>query len=207
MRPQPLIAVSDVEASSRWYQRLLGCESAHGGQEYERLVQGGVLILQLHRFGVEHHHGPIGDPNDRPLGNGVLLWFRSIGELGSHLAGIPGLIMAILGQDAFDINPADGGGLSRPEYDSPAAMVAALDKNGGAARAAIESATDEQLMSMWTLRNGRHEVFTMPKIAALRLSVVEHMVHHGGQMTVYLRLLEVPVPQVFGPTADFPNAG
>ena len=76
MRPQPLIAVSDVEASSRWYQRLLGCGSAHGGAEYERLVADGILILQLHRFDVEHHHGPIGDPGDRPYGNGVLLWFE-----------------------------------------------------------------------------------------------------------------------------------
>jgi catechol 2,3-dioxygenase-like lactoylglutathione lyase family enzyme len=75
-RPQPLIAVSDVEASSQWYQRLLGCQSGHGGAEYERLVWNGVLILQLHRFEVEHHHGPIGNPDDRPYGNGTLLWFE-----------------------------------------------------------------------------------------------------------------------------------
>jgi catechol 2,3-dioxygenase-like lactoylglutathione lyase family enzyme len=77
MRPQPLIAVTDVEASSRWYQQLLGCQSAHGGSDYERLVCGGELILQLHRFEVEHHHGPIGDPQDKPYGNGVLLWFET----------------------------------------------------------------------------------------------------------------------------------
>ena len=76
MRPQPLIAVTDVEKSSRWYQRLLGCQSAHGGAEYERLVANGVLILQLHRFEVEHHHLPIGNPADTPYGNGVLLWFE-----------------------------------------------------------------------------------------------------------------------------------
>ena len=76
MRPQPLICVDDVEASSRWYQRLLGCQSAHGGPDYERLVIGGRLILQLHKWEVEHHHGPIGDPNVKPYGNGVLLWFE-----------------------------------------------------------------------------------------------------------------------------------
>jgi catechol 2,3-dioxygenase-like lactoylglutathione lyase family enzyme len=76
VRPQPLIAVHDVEASSRWYQRLLGCRSAHGGPEYERLVDGDRLILQLHRWEVEHDHGPIGDPHARPYGNGVLLWFE-----------------------------------------------------------------------------------------------------------------------------------
>jgi len=76
MRPQPLIAVHDVEASSRWYQRVLGCRSAHGGPDYERLVDAGdTLILQLHHHEVEHDHGPIGDP-DLPHGNGVLLWFE-----------------------------------------------------------------------------------------------------------------------------------
>ncbi|MGH7587126.1 MAG: VOC family protein [Gemmatimonadota bacterium] len=68
--------MTDVEASSRWYQRLLGCQSAHGGSEYERLVSNGALILQLHSFEVEHHHGRLGDPDDRPHGNGVLLWFE-----------------------------------------------------------------------------------------------------------------------------------
>ena len=76
MRPQPLIAVNDVAASSAWYQKLLGCKSDHGGTEYERLTMDGVLVMQLHRFEVEHHHGPIGNPEDRPYGNGVLLWFE-----------------------------------------------------------------------------------------------------------------------------------
>jgi len=78
MRPQPLIVVTDVEATSRWYQRLLGCRSAHGGPEYERLESvDGRLILQLHAFDVEHHHGPLADREDRPYGNGVLLWFET----------------------------------------------------------------------------------------------------------------------------------
>jgi catechol 2,3-dioxygenase-like lactoylglutathione lyase family enzyme len=76
MHPQPLIAVTDVEASSHWYQRLLGCRSTHGAPEYERLVSNGTLILQLHSWDVEHDHGPIGDPDAKPYGNGVLLWFE-----------------------------------------------------------------------------------------------------------------------------------
>lgn len=76
MRPQPLIVVSDVEASSRWYQRLFGCQSAHGGPEYERLVSGDTLVMQLHSFEADHHHGPLADRADRPYGNGVLLWFE-----------------------------------------------------------------------------------------------------------------------------------
>ena len=76
MRPQPLIAVADVEASSRWYRQLLGCDSAHGGPEYERLTAAGKLVMQLHAWDVDHHHGPIGDRDARPYGNGVLLWFE-----------------------------------------------------------------------------------------------------------------------------------
>jgi catechol 2,3-dioxygenase-like lactoylglutathione lyase family enzyme len=75
MRPQPLICVRDVEASSRWYQRLLGCRSGHGGSQYEQLVADGQLLMQLHSWQVHHHHGPIGNP-DLPHGNGVLLWFE-----------------------------------------------------------------------------------------------------------------------------------
>jgi predicted enzyme related to lactoylglutathione lyase len=71
---QTLIAVRDVEASSRWYQQLLGLQSDHGGPHYERLVSRGTLVLQLHNWDTEHDHGRIGDPQ-APVGNGVLLWF------------------------------------------------------------------------------------------------------------------------------------
>src|SRR5262245_41548121 len=76
MRPQPLICVNDVEASSRWYQRRLGCRSDHGGPNYERLVAGDRLVMQLHRWDLGHHHGPIGDQAAGHAGNGVLLWFE-----------------------------------------------------------------------------------------------------------------------------------
>jgi catechol 2,3-dioxygenase-like lactoylglutathione lyase family enzyme len=78
MHPQPLICVRDVEASSRCYQRLLGITSDHGGPNYERLIapgDGNRLVLQLHRWDLDHH-GPIGDPADLPPGNGLLLWFE-----------------------------------------------------------------------------------------------------------------------------------
>jgi catechol 2,3-dioxygenase-like lactoylglutathione lyase family enzyme len=74
VRPQPLLAVGDVERAGRWYAELLGAECGHGGGEYEQLLVDGVLVLQLHRLGVEHHHGAIGDPGV-PLGNGVAVWF------------------------------------------------------------------------------------------------------------------------------------
>ncbi|MDQ2738077.1 MAG: glyoxalase, partial [Actinomycetota bacterium] len=79
-QPQTLVAVRDVEASSRWYQHLLGLESDHGGPEYERLLSGGKLVLQLHRQEVEHHHGRIDNPADDSRGNGVLLWFGEVAD-------------------------------------------------------------------------------------------------------------------------------
>ena len=74
---QTMIAVRDVEASSRWYQQLLGLRSDHGGPEYERLLSGGTLVLQLHHRDVEHHHGLFVNP-DVEVGNGVLLWFGEV---------------------------------------------------------------------------------------------------------------------------------
>jgi catechol 2,3-dioxygenase-like lactoylglutathione lyase family enzyme len=76
MRSQPLIAVHDVKASSRWYQHIFGCTSAHGGPNYERLEIDGTLVLQLHHILGEDHHGPIVDPEDRPYRNGLLPWFE-----------------------------------------------------------------------------------------------------------------------------------
>ncbi|HEY5923350.1 MAG TPA: VOC family protein [Kofleriaceae bacterium] len=76
MRPQPLLVVDDVEAASRWYQRLLGATSAHGGPKYERLEVDGKLILQLHAWKVAHDHGELGDPK-LPRGNGAVLWFET----------------------------------------------------------------------------------------------------------------------------------
>ena len=73
--PQPLIVVRDVPRSRDFYVAVLGVEGGHGGEEYEQIVDGGEILLQLHRLDVEHHHGPLADP-DVALGNGALLWFE-----------------------------------------------------------------------------------------------------------------------------------
>ncbi|MDX6260105.1 MAG: hypothetical protein QOH84_1793 [Kribbellaceae bacterium] len=70
-----MIAVADVEKSSTWYCAVLGATSGHGGPEYEQLLVDGVMILQLHKLELGHHHGTIGDPA-LPLGNGVAVWFE-----------------------------------------------------------------------------------------------------------------------------------
>jgi catechol 2,3-dioxygenase-like lactoylglutathione lyase family enzyme len=76
VRPQPLLAVKDVERASRWYQRVLGAQSGHGGNEYEQLLVDDAMVLQLHALEVAHHHGAIGDPGS-PVGNGVAVWFET----------------------------------------------------------------------------------------------------------------------------------
>ena len=73
--PQPLIVVRDVPASARFYAEILEADSGHGGDEYEQIVIGGELILQLHQIDVEDHHGALAS-SEIPLGNGVLLWFE-----------------------------------------------------------------------------------------------------------------------------------
>jgi catechol 2,3-dioxygenase-like lactoylglutathione lyase family enzyme len=70
-----MVVVRDVPASTRFYQRVLGAESGHSGDEYEQIVSNGEILMQLHAVDVEHHHGRLADP-DQPLGNGVLLWFE-----------------------------------------------------------------------------------------------------------------------------------
>jgi predicted enzyme related to lactoylglutathione lyase len=106
-RSQTLIAVRDVEASSRWYQQVLGLRSDHGGPEYERLLADGVLVLQLHHFEVTHHHGAIGDP-DREVGNGVLLWFGDVTDFDGAVARAQDLGAPVVRPPHR--NPPEGGG-------------------------------------------------------------------------------------------------
>ena len=76
MRPQPMVVLADVEAGSRWFQDVLGLKSAHGGTEYEMLMDGDELVLQLHQWEADEHPY-LGNPDDPSRGNGVLLWFAT----------------------------------------------------------------------------------------------------------------------------------
>jgi uncharacterized damage-inducible protein DinB len=129
----------------------------------------------------------------------------SIGDLGTHLANLPSWVMMTLGQDELDVAPPGEDPPRMEPLGSSGEMVSTIDENATAARAAIEGASDEDLMAEWTLLKGGEALFTLPKIAVLRTFVMDHMIHHRGQLTVYLRLLDIPVKQTFGPTADFPD--
>ena len=129
----------------------------------------------------------------------------TLGELATHLANLPNWTMATLSVSEFDISPADGGPPPMAALASGAEIVAALQTSAAAARSAIEGCSDGDLESPWTMLVGGEARFTLPKGVVLRTFIMDHMIHHRAQLGVYLRMLDVPVPQLFGPTADFPD--
>jgi uncharacterized damage-inducible protein DinB len=124
----------------------------------------------------------------------------SLGQLASHVANIPHWVGAITQNTVFDV--ANAGDTRPRQPESVAALVADFDKNVRAARDAIAALGDSEMMSTWTFKNNGQVVFVMPRASALRTFVMNHLIHHRGQLTVYLRLKHVPLPSVYGPTAD-----
>jgi catechol 2,3-dioxygenase-like lactoylglutathione lyase family enzyme len=104
MKPQPMIAVANVEASSAWYQRVLGLASGHGGPEYEQLLSGGEIVLQLHHWDA-HEHPHLGNPASTPYGNGVVLWFhaQAIDEAFARAVGAGAAVL-----EELKVNPPSG---------------------------------------------------------------------------------------------------
>ncbi len=104
-------------------------------------------------------------------------------------------------QDSLDLNPPGGGKQTPQKIDTPAELLAMFDKGVKEARAVLDSAQDDHLKKEWSLLVGGKPVMTMPRTAVLR-QTMSHMVHHRAQLGVYLRLNDVPVPSMYGPTAD-----
>ena len=129
----------------------------------------------------------------------------TLGELATHLANLPTWTMATLSVSEFDISPADGGPPPLAALTTSAELVDALEQSAAAARSAIEGCSDADLASPWTMLVAGEARFTLPKGTVLRTFIMDHMIHHRAQLGVYLRMLDVPVPQLFGPTADFPD--
>jgi uncharacterized damage-inducible protein DinB len=125
----------------------------------------------------------------------------NMGSLAAHIANIPTWVHAISDTAIFDVSTI--GEDARPkEPVSTAELLQRFDDNVRGARGRIAEQTDGALMAMWTFKQGEHEVFSMPKIAVLRGFIMNHIIHHRGQLTVYLRLRDVPLPSIYGPTAD-----
>lgn len=128
----------------------------------------------------------------------------ALGYMAVHLARLASLVNRIVEGDEMDVGKASASGWKMPEFESAAATVAMFDEVVKSARAAIASASDSEMMKPWSLKNNGETRFTLPKVAALRTMVFNHMIHHRGQLTVYLRLNDVPLPSLYGPTADEP---
>jgi uncharacterized damage-inducible protein DinB len=122
----------------------------------------------------------------------------TMAELATHLASLGGFVPAILGQDSFDLKSSP----PNPDLGSRQEILATFDQRTADARKTIADATDEQLMKPWSLKMDDKALFTFPRIAVLRSFFMNHSIHHRGQLSVYLRLNDVPVPSLYGPSAD-----
>ena len=123
-------------------------------------------------------------------------------QLGGHMANLVSWLGTTVNHDEFDMAPPEGEPWAPPELTTLAAVLEHFDANVAENRSVLEQASDARLMGSWKLLSGGQEVLTMPRIAVLRSFIFNHMVHHRGQLTVYLRLNDVPVPSLYGPSAD-----
>jgi uncharacterized damage-inducible protein DinB len=123
----------------------------------------------------------------------------ALGPLASHLVNLAGFGAGIATLTEIDVAEPNS---RRPDYHTVEALLAGFDANIAAAREAISKLTETDLTVPWTLKYGDHVIFTLPRAAVLRTLMMNHIIHHRGQLSVYLRLNEVPLPPIYGPTAD-----
>jgi uncharacterized damage-inducible protein DinB len=125
---------------------------------------------------------------------------RTLGQLALHLAELPRWGASVAAGTEFDLEQIPAAGAATPPALGD--LLTLFATNVSEARRAVASRTDAELLAPWTLRRGGEEVFTVPRLMAIRTVLLQHATHHRGQLTVYLRLLDVPLPPLYGPTAD-----
>jgi uncharacterized damage-inducible protein DinB len=126
----------------------------------------------------------------------------SLGGLATHLANIPSWTAHTFEKDELDIAPPGAPPFRLEQAKSTADLLAAFDKNVADARAALAAASDERWLGKWSLLRAGNTIMTLPRAAVMRGFVLSHLIHHRAQLGVYLRLLDVPVPAIYGPSAD-----
>ncbi|MHC5544185.1 DinB family protein [Singulisphaera rosea] len=126
---------------------------------------------------------------------------HTIGWNANHMADIPHWLVEILTKPSLDIAPVGGTPYASPVLTSPEEIVALFDRNIEDARKAIAGAKDEEMSDPWTLSHGGHPVFTHPRSSVAR-SILNHLMHHRAHLLVYLRMNDVPVPGMYGPSGD-----
>jgi uncharacterized damage-inducible protein DinB len=122
----------------------------------------------------------------------------SVGGLATHLSNLPWWGQVTIAQSELDLASFP----PQPEATSRAQILETFDRNVGATRAAISGRSDAEMMAHWTLKRAGQTILSLPRAAVWRSFVISHVVHHRGQLSVYLRLLDVPVPSIYGPSAD-----
>ena len=126
----------------------------------------------------------------------------SFGDLATHLANIPNWGNLTLEQDSFDLEPPGGESTQISRASDLSDVLASFDTAVPRARASIEATTDDQWQEEWTLLHSGEPLFSLPRAVVVRNMVMNHLIHHRGQLSVYLRLAGVPVPALYGGSAD-----
>jgi len=126
----------------------------------------------------------------------------SMGHLGSHVANLVTWANRAIEKDEHDVAPPGSTPGKMPEAATRAELLDLFDRNVAAARVAIAGASDAMLGEPWTFKIGAKVVFKLPRHMVIRSACMNHIVHHRAQLSVYLRLCDVPVPGIYGPTAD-----
>lgn len=125
-----------------------------------------------------------------------------MGRLAGHIAEMAGFAAQTFQGDSFDFHPLGAPPMEPTVMKSRKQLLDLFDKNVAAAKAAITKASDEDFLKTWTLMNGGKTFFAMPRIQILRGMILNHVIHHRGQLSVYLRMNQVPVPSIYGPSGD-----
>ena len=125
----------------------------------------------------------------------------SLAGLGTHIAQLPHWGAQILDQKSYDLDSATG---HAEGLGSLAEMLSTYDRHVAEVRKCVSDRSDAELQTAWSLTRGSEILLVMPRAAAVRSYMLHHLIHHRGQLTVYLRLLGVPLPPIYGPTADEP---
>lgn len=126
----------------------------------------------------------------------------SLGQLANHIAEIPDWLTQTLATDSLDLAPPEGEPWKPAAYGSSQEILDFFDRLVAESRKALEDSDPQAWGQPWSLLQGGNAIFTMPRAAVVRSMIFNHLYHHRGQLSVYLRMLDVPVPQAYGPTAD-----
>jgi uncharacterized damage-inducible protein DinB len=127
---------------------------------------------------------------------------NTIGWVTNHLADIPAWVDMTISHDSLDVEPVAGQPYKSPNEQTMEEIVALFEKNVEQARTLLENVEDAALHEPWQLLKQGEEVLTMPRIAVLRTWVLSHTIHHRAHLCVYLRVNNIPVPGLYGPSAD-----